>query len=74
MSISPEKLQAFMDKKGYQLPIYIQSYQAPEVIRSNSLPTTAVIDKSGKVVLLETGAKAWNDPDFYAFLEELLSR
>ncbi|WP_291187369.1 TlpA disulfide reductase family protein [Gilvibacter sp.] len=71
---TPEKLQGFMDKKGYELPVYIQSYQAPEVIRSNSLPTTAVIDKLGKVVLLETGAKAWNDPEFYAFLEELLTR
>lgn len=71
---SAEKLKAFMQKKGYELPIYIQEYAAPEAIQSNALPTTAVIDKSGKVVLLETGAKAWDDPEFYSFLDDLLSR
>lgn len=71
---SAEKLKAFMQKKGYELPVYIQEYAAPEAIRSNALPTTAVIDKSGKVVLLENGAKAWDDPKFYLFLDDLLSR
>ncbi|WP_374957679.1 TlpA family protein disulfide reductase [Gilvibacter sp.] len=71
---SAEKLKAFMQKKGYELPVYIQEYAAPKGLRSNALPTTAVIDKSGKVVLLETGAKAWDAPEFYLFLDDLLSR
>lgn len=69
-----ERLTAFMEKKAYELPVYIQKYAAPEPLQSRSLPTTFVIDKEGRVVLKETGAKRWDSEEFYSFLDDLLMR
>lgn len=71
-SESPEKLQLFMEKKGYDLPIYVQQYKAPKAIETNSLPTTYLIDREGKIFLKETGAKDWDSSDFYTYLDELI--
>lgn len=62
----------FIQKKGYQAPIFhLQSY-LPEGLNSNTLPTTFVINKQGKVVFEHRGMAQYNTNKFKAFLRGLL--
>ena len=67
-----EKVQRFMAKHGYSLPVYIQTYEAPEELQSNVLPTTYVISKDGKIVINETGSANWNSDKTRKLLDKLL--
>lgn len=73
-SEDPEKLKQFLADKNYQLPVYVQKYAAPAALNGNALPTTYLIDKSGSIVVKETGAKGWDSEKFYSLLDELLAR
>ncbi|WP_029035912.1 TlpA family protein disulfide reductase [Salinimicrobium xinjiangense] len=66
------KLQLFLDKKNYDLPVYQPLSLAPEKMQSRSLPTTYVISRSGKIVVNKKGSANWNDSGFKDFLDELL--
>lgn len=68
-----EKLNGFMEKHDYNLPVYIQTYQAPEQLQSNVLPTTYLISKKGEIVIKETGSADWNSKKMRELLDKLLS-
>ena len=55
-----EKVVAFLKKKGYQLPVYLQASKAPAELESSTIPATYIISKSGKIVVDERGAANWN--------------
>lgn len=65
------KAQKFMDKKGYQLPVYAVDSEIPEVLFKGSLPTTVVFDKAGRISYNEAGAANYADPKFIAFINKL---
>jgi thiol-disulfide isomerase/thioredoxin len=67
-----EKVQRFITKKGYDLPIYIPQMQAPELLQSNSLPTNYIIDTKGSIIIKETGAADWNSAKVRTLLDGLL--
>lgn len=67
-----EKLQLFVNKKKYDLPIYRPFSTPPENLKSNTLPTTYLISKSGEIVVAKKGAANWNDRSFRQLLDELL--
>ncbi|MEL6811565.1 MAG: TlpA disulfide reductase family protein [Bacteroidota bacterium] len=69
---TPEKLNAFLEKNDYELPVYIPRQQAPDNLRSNSLPTTYVLSNDGQVVVDKTGAANWNSEKIRRLLDELL--
>ena len=64
--------QAFLRKKGYDLPIYRPSGPAPEALRSNSLPTTWLLDREGRIVIQKTGAAKWNSANTRKLIDGLL--
>lgn len=66
-------LKAFLLKKGYKLPVYIEQSQSPEVLQSSALPTTFVISKTAKIVMRKTGAAKWNSSSVHQLLDELLA-
>lgn len=69
----PEKVNLFVEKTGYTLPIYItEKADIPEEITSKSLPTTYIIDASGKIIRAETGAANWNSIGVRKLLESLV--
>ncbi len=70
---SPAKITAFMEKKGYNFPVYLQKQQAPPVIETNSLPTTYVISKEGVIIIDKSGAAEWNSEKVKAVLDGLLN-
>lgn len=69
---SSQKIEAFMEKKGYDFPVYIPKQQIPEVIRGNSLPTTYVISKTGQIVVDKVGAADWDSDKTRSLLDALL--
>ncbi|MDO6471670.1 TlpA disulfide reductase family protein [Maribacter sp. 1_MG-2023] len=68
----PDKVQRFIDKKEYELPIYFPQMQAPEVLQENSIPTNYVIDATGKIIIKETGAADWNSKKIRNLLDDLV--
>ncbi len=68
-----EKVEAFMNKHNYSMPVYYPQSQPPTNLQSNALPTTFFIDKSGKIVLEKTGAASWNSDKTRNILDQLLS-
>ncbi|WP_396632769.1 TlpA family protein disulfide reductase [Maribacter sp. R86514] len=69
----PEKVQRFIEKRGYELPIYFPQMQAPDVLQENSIPTNYVIDTTGKIIIKETGAADWNSKKIRNLLDDLVS-
>ena len=42
------------------------------IIETNSLPTTIVLSKSGKIVIKKTGAASWNSKKVHEIIDQLL--
>lgn len=70
----PERVQRFITKKDYELPIYFPQMQAPEILQENSIPTNYVIDATGKIIIKETGAADWNSKKIRVLLDDLTSK
>ena len=69
-----EKLQKFIQTKGYTFPVYLQNSESPEMLQSNSLPTTYVISKEGEIIIKEFGSADWNSDKTRKLLDELLNQ
>lgn len=68
-----EKVNSFLQKKDYTLPIYFtDTADIPKEILSKTLPTTYIIDTSGRIVQAEIGAMDWNSLRIRDFLDKLL--
>jgi len=71
---APEKVERFVRKKGYELPIYFPQMQTPAILQENSIPTNYVIDAQGTIIIKETGAADWNSSKVRNLLNELLAK
>ena len=67
-----DKVNAFLEKKGYHLPVYFEASPTPNELVSKSIPATYIISKSGKIVVDEKGAANWNSKRTRALLDSLL--
>lgn len=67
-----DKVLQFLEKKGYQLPVYFQTTPTPKELVSKSIPATYVISKSGKIVVDEKGAADWNSQKTRELLDRLI--
>jgi thiol-disulfide isomerase/thioredoxin len=67
-----EKVQRFITKKGYNLPVYIPQMPTPEILQENSIPTNYIIDTKGNIIIKETGAADWNSAKVRKLLDGLL--
>lgn len=68
-----EKVKTFLEKKGYDLPVYFQASATPKALASGSIPVTYIIDKKGDVVVDKTGAANWNSDKVRNLLDQLLA-
>ena len=66
------KVDAFLDKHGYELPVYYESGVTPGQLNNNALPTTYILDKRGAIVVVKTGSAAWNSTTTRKILDELI--
>ena len=69
---SPETIQNFLDKKGYDLPIFIPLTNYPDDFNPRSIPRTYIIDKEGHIVVDKKGAANWNGNKVRNQLDRLL--
>lgn len=69
---APEKVNAFLSKKGYNLPIYFSNQSPPAPLEIQSIPRTLIISSDGIVVVDETGAADWDSEKVHQLLDELL--
>jgi thiol-disulfide isomerase/thioredoxin len=68
-----EVIQKFLNKNDYNFPIHQSLSSPPSQLESRSLPTTYIIDKSGKIVVKKVGVADWNSSKTRALLDKLLN-
>ena len=61
-------------EKQWDFKTYVPANQEPKILQSNSLPTTFIIDKHGKIVVRETGNKKWSGNSVKELLRELIKQ
>ncbi|MDY7395564.1 TlpA disulfide reductase family protein [Aureibaculum sp. 2210JD6-5] len=66
------KVARFYKKHDYDFPTYNAISKLPQQIDYASLPTTYILDKNGKVALLEYGAANWNSDAVRNLLDKLI--
>lgn len=67
-----DRVERFISKNTYSFPVYFEKTAPPSEMRSNSLPTTYLIDKTGAIRVNKTGAADWNSNKVHKLIEDLL--
>ena len=67
-----EKVDIFLEKHGYNIPVYYELGQAPKDLQTRSLPTTYIVSRSGNIVVSEKGSANWNSDRIRKLLDELI--
>ncbi len=67
-----EMVSRFMQKKGFSVPVFIESTHPPKELRVSTIPTTFVISKEGKIVIQKTGAARWDSEKVKEILAGLI--
>jgi thiol-disulfide isomerase/thioredoxin len=70
-SEKPKTVEAFLDKEGYNLPVYYFLSSPPDLLTSSSLPTTFLINGRGEIVMKKTGAANWNSKTVRKTIDKL---
>lgn len=65
------KAKDFLEKKSFGFDIFQSQTPLPKDLRSNSIPATFVLDKSGNIVYEHMGMANYNSDKFISFLNEL---
>ena len=60
----------FMEGKSWTFPVVHASYGLNESLQSESIPTTLVVNKEGKIVFYQQGMSNFNTEEFKDFLRE----
>lgn len=68
----PKKVENFMKKKGYSMPIYYSKSAPPELLNASALPSTYLISPSGEIVMQKTGSANWNSKKVHVTIDALL--
>ncbi|MCC5942869.1 MAG: TlpA family protein disulfide reductase [Balneolaceae bacterium] len=61
----------FMQRRGFDLPIYHFRTKVPGTYESTVIPTTYVISKDGRLALEKRGLAKYDTPEFESFMIEL---
>lgn len=62
---------AFMEKRGFALPVYQVAGLVPDSLYSGTLPTTVIIDRQGRLARLHTGIANYDTDAVRNFLKGL---
>jgi hypothetical protein len=68
---APEKVRAFMERRGFDLPVYTVEGALPDLFSSRAIPATFVLDREGRIAFRHFGAAAWDDPSVVGFVGNL---
>jgi len=70
----PAVISAFLEKRDFDIPAYIPVSQYPADFETNSIPTSFLIDKKGKIVIDKKGVAKWNSKRIKSVLDVLLNQ
>ncbi len=70
----PERIQAFMERRGFDMPVYIRRGGVPADFASGSIPVTFVISPEGQIIIRKTGVAKWNSNSMQELMRELIGR
>lgn len=62
------KSKKYVDKKGFHFPIVHATYGLNASLQSQSIPTTLVVNPSGKIIFYHEGMSNFNTEEFKTFL------
>ncbi|GAA4442730.1 hypothetical protein GCM10023188_42760 [Pontibacter saemangeumensis] len=69
-----EKVQKFIDKKGYTFPVYMPASEFPQEFYSSAIPTTFIISPEGKIVAKQEGMAEYDTPEVREFLQSMVKK
>lgn len=61
----------FMQKRKFQLPVYVPAGATPVEYFAGSMPTTVILDKSGSIVFKHTGAADYSNANISELIDKL---
>jgi hypothetical protein len=64
----PKKALAFIERKGYSLPVYFPHSLKPPIYDTSVVPTTYVINSDGYIIMKKRGMAQYNTQHFKDFL------
>ncbi|CAI8363220.1 MAG: Thiol-disulfide oxidoreductase ResA [Rhodothermaeota bacterium MED-G12] len=64
----PKKALAFIERKGYSMPVYFPRSRKPLIYDTSVVPTTYVINSDGYIVMKKRGMAQYNSQRFKDFL------
>lgn len=62
---------SFMSKHDFSLPIYQANSTMPNALFSGTLPTTVIVDKTGKIIFRHEGVADYGNAKLLAYLQKL---
>lgn len=63
---------SFLKEKAWDHQSYRPLGPSPDLLESNSLPTTYIIDNNGVIIVKETGNKKWDSQKVRTLLDEIV--
>lgn len=73
MDDDPAKGTSYLEKEKYSVPFFVPASNISKVVFEGALPTTLVLDKSGKIRMHHTGVADYSTGGFYQQIEQLLA-
>ena len=67
-----QKSQAFMDKRKYNLSVYVPHSEIPKEYLTGAIPTTVILDKKGSIAARIEGGRDYSLPEIINGLKKLL--
>ena len=64
----------YLEKKGYDLPVYKAQGAIPSQFLGDAIPTTIILDKAGEVVARVEGARDYGTAEVFNGIEQLLNK
>ena len=61
----------FLRRHDYDLPFYLEVSRMPPAFGMRGIPTSWVVDRSGRIVLVRHGAAVWDTAEMVAFLRSV---
>ena len=65
------KVKKFIAKKGYTFPVYLPASNLPQAFETQSIPTTFILDRNGKIVARHEGMADYNSEKVKEYLVNL---
>lgn len=69
-----QKAKRFIDKQRYELPLYVAESRIPGELLGNSIPTTVIIGKTGKIVYKQEGAADYGNQKFIDYFGQYIRK